>query len=459
MPSELISKLFKRRCDVDADGETWESAPAESSADATAHLNGLPLDAPAAAEWLRKLEDTPEEDTLAEALAEAVAERGELPEHAPGKPSAEDAEKVRILAETLAQMREQFAQEREKLGGEKEELSRREAELAAREKALEQERETLRKQEEAERDYPVPEWLKDKTLKGTINIGVVGNAGVGKSLLINKLRRIRPHADGWAQVGVNETTMEPTMYAFRNVADVRLWDLPGCGTEAFPSKSYIRTMGLRYFDKVVIVTAGRFTSTEVALRAELQEHKVPFCMVRTKVDIDVYNNLQDNGMQEQATLNQIVEDMRSTHAVERPYLVSLRDPQAYDMPALMGDLFPSQRNKLDPFAPSFCPSAPAWNEPWAMPLALSPTVAGLQGRWYDAYGAVYLVQGKEAHVTLREGQAAVVQLVEGQNESLWWTKRWYIDGKSVAKAAYTKELRWTPKNIRHDKPLIWWWSD
>ena len=72
---------------------------------------------------------------------------------------------------------------------------------------------------------------------GCINIAVVGNSGVGKSLLINRrvspsclavceaslvklvecsclfdrLRRMRPQAEGWAAVGVNETTREPTM--------------------------------------------------------------------------------------------------------------------------------------------------------------------------------------------------------------------------------------------------------
>ena len=63
-----------------------------------------------------------------------------------------------------------------------------------------------------------------------INIAVVGNSGVGKSLLINRcvvvqlaeghgdtadvrrLRKLRPQAEGWAAVGVNETTKAPTMH-------------------------------------------------------------------------------------------------------------------------------------------------------------------------------------------------------------------------------------------------------
>merc|ERR1712050_499192 len=111
---------------------------------------------------------------------------------------------------------------------------------------------------------------------GKINIGVVGNAGVGKSLLINTIRRVRPQAKGWAPVGVNETTHSPTMYTFPGQPRARLWDLPGAGTSAVPSDTYLQDMGLRYFDKVLIVTAGRFTSTEVKLREELVRWKVPY---------------------------------------------------------------------------------------------------------------------------------------------------------------------------------------
>ena len=139
-------------------------------------------------------------------------------------------------------------------------------------------------------------WL-DK-VEGCINIAVVGNSGVGKSLLINRLRRLRPKAEGWAPVGVNETTREPTMqllkafqgisrlrsrgfeafglcfsaprgleaprYPYPSQPSVRLWDLPGAGTVAVPAETYLQDMGLRYFDRVVVVSAQRFTEMEVA---------------------------------------------------------------------------------------------------------------------------------------------------------------------------------------------------
>lgn len=455
MSTELFSALFKRRSDVDTGGESWESAPSTSSADAS-HLKDLNFTAPSAQEWLQQLEQTPEEDMLAEALADGLAERRQaLPRHLVPALSAEDAKRLGELAESLAKMQRDFAAEREGLVDAREELERREGEIRKREESIQAERESQLRREEERRNYPQPTWLEN--IEGTLNVGVVGNAGVGKSLLINKLRRMRPGAAGWAPVGVNETTREPTMYPFPGQPQVRLWDLPGAGTAAVPSETYVQDMGLRYFDKVLICTAGRFTSTEVALRAELERHDVPFLMVRTKVDIDVWNNHEDNGLDEKATVAQIRDDLKDNHCVACAYLVSSRDVDSYDMPLLVQELFPGLKRQMDASAPSFCPSAPAWNDAWAMPVVFSSVLAGLQGRWYDGYQAVYLVQGAQVHVTLSQGQRAVVPLTESQGK-VWWCSRWFVSDDSLTKARRRAELRWSP-TLQGDQPLIWWWSD
>jgi len=310
-------------------------------------------------------------------------------------------------------------------------------------------------QEQARRDYPQPEWMDN--IEGTLNVGVVGNSGVGKSLFINKVRRLRPHAKGWAAVGVNETTKEPTAYCFPDEPRVRLWDLPGAGTTAVPSESYIQDMGLRYFDKVVIMTAGRFTETEVVLRAELQQHGVPFFMVRTKVDIDCWNNQTDNAMDEGATVAAILEDLKQNHNVENPYLISSRDDKAYDIPRLLQDLFPGVQRRLDPMAPAFQPGAGVWGENWILPEVLPEVVAGIQGRWCDHYGAFYLIQGDCAHVTLKDGRTAVVELLQ-TNGRVSWCNHWIIDEEQVRKAITKGELRWAPV-AQGKAPLVWWWCD
>lgn len=458
MPADFLSALLKRRTDVDSSGQTWESAPEESSADAS-HLTGLKFDAPSAKEWLQQLEPTPEEDALAGALADGLAERAQdgPQAHVPLALTEADARKLKELEDSLQALRLQISNEANALSKEREDIVRRETELVDREKALQAERDEQQRREAARRDYPQPEWLDN--IEGTINVGVVGNSGVGKSLLINKLRRVRPQADGWAPVGVNETTARPTVYTFPGQPRVRLWDVPGAGTQAVPSSTYVADMGLRYFDRVVIVSAGRFTQMEVELKAELEQHNVPFFMVRTKVDIDVWNNREDNNASETDTLQVIREDLMQKAEVKRVFLVSARDPDNFDMPSLLQELFPGLKRQMDKDAPVFCPGQPGspWNDPWAMPPMYSASLAGLQGRWQDSFQAVYFIQGNCAHVTLKTGQSAVVPLQQRQG-TVHWCQRWFVKEEDILKATRGGELRWRPEHLK-DKPLVWWWCD
>jgi small GTP-binding protein len=458
MASELLGTLESRRSAVEKCGETWESAPAESSADAS-HFTGVQFGkAPDAGAWLQeKLTETPEEDAMADAIDDVLKSRGCRPSHAPAPVTSDDARKIDALADSLMALQRKKLQERGQLENEKEMLAKREAEVAALEEALRREREAQEIREEELRNYPRPTWL--EKYEGTINVAVSGNSGVGKSLLINRIRRLKPGARQWAQTGVKETTMEPTMYTFPGRDNVRLWDLPGADTENFPREEYIRTMGLRYFDTVLIVSAARFTTTEIELRHELEKHRVPFLMVRTKVDIDVWNNHMDNKASEDMTLLSIRNDLRQQHGVQRSYLVSSRDPEKYDMPLLLREVLPGLKQALDANAPVFEPGdVSGWGDAWSLPLVnCSPLLSGIQGQWMDAVdGTVYIVDGIEVHVTLVDGQAAIMTLTEDER-GIWWNRRWYIEASSVANARKTAEMRWTPVDLRQ-KPLVWRWA-
>merc|ERR1712107_745929 len=92
-----------------------------------------------------------------------------------------------------------------------------------------------------------------------------------------------------------------------------------------------------------------------AVMSELEEHAVPFFMVRTKVDLDVWNNRKDNSADESTTLDLIKADMASH--IQHPYLVSCRDPGLYDMPRLLREMFPNVKQQLDASAPVFVPES------------------------------------------------------------------------------------------------------
>lgn len=453
MAGELVGTLLNRRSAVEKSGETWESSPTASSADAS-HYRGLALGAVPAEEWLRnRAGEEEEEDLLQDALKDMLETRGPRPEHAPSQLTVEEAARLESLQKSLADLQRELAEQKHEIGSAREDLAKRESEIRAREQLVESQ--WQRKQ--AQEQYPQPAWL--ESLDGTMNVAVVGNSGVGKSLLINKLRRLRPGAQHWAPVGVNETTMHAKMYTFPGIARVRIWDLPGAGTKNFPQETYIQTMGLRYFDSVLIVTAGRFTEMEIKLQSELETHRVPFFMVRSKVDIDVWNNKTDNHESEDATLQEI-RDAFVQHGVACPYLVSSRHTEMYDMRSLVCDAFPGLDKHMDAIEFMF-PTAETkggWNEPWALPAPLlSPVVDGIQGQWMDMNdGTRWLVDGNDAHVTLADQRTGVVHLVVHNDGRVSCIDDWHIDLESVKRAKESCELRWTPSDLSL-KPLVWRW--
>jgi len=75
------------------------------------------------------------------------------------------------------------------------------------------------------------------------------------------------------------------------LVDTVLWDLPGVGTPDHPQANYIKKMGVRHFDMVVVMTAGRFTEAELMLVDELRYWKIPFFVVKNKVDADVESEI------------------------------------------------------------------------------------------------------------------------------------------------------------------------
>mmetsp|Transcript_32296 Transcript_32296/g.59395 ORF Transcript_32296/g.59395 Transcript_32296/m.59395 type:complete len:333 (-) Transcript_32296:321-1319(-) len=226
-------------------------------------------------------------------------------------------------------------------------------------KLMAEEKEEKERRRKERLEYPIPEWLNKyvtdvENLDGEkrfVNVGIVGNSGVGNSKFINSIRGYKKKADApseehWADVGVKETTILPSPFAAKTNYDsdvtissagnqtIMLWDLPGVGTPRFPTEDYFKTVGLRHFDIVLIMAAGRFSDNDFMLKNELERVKLPFFFIRSKIDIDVTNNMDDHEIEEAETLRQIKDDLKH-QGVMMPFLVSAKDVNNYDLPLLI----------------------------------------------------------------------------------------------------------------------------
>lgn len=165
---------------------------------------------------------------------------------------------------------------------------------------------------------------------------VCGESGAGKSSLMNALRGFlkKGHPD-WAPTGVLETTKEPTRYAFPGVTnemDIAFWDLPGFGTVSIPARDYITRFGLRYATGVIIVCDVRFKDEYGYIVEWLEQHHVPYYLVRNKMDKAVEDDSHDTNAVETETFGRVrsyVMQELHKHAPhvspDRVFLVSSRE--------------------------------------------------------------------------------------------------------------------------------------
>lgn len=223
------------------------------------------------------------------------------------------------------------------------EEERKAAELRVeQERLLERERvhaERLRKWEELNRTYPIPEFLRpyvtgvredtneDLDQDRFINVGVLGDSGVGKSSLIKAiLEHFKASLDGHGPVSCYEGdgTVVPHPYKVDSFGDkVRIWDIPGQGTSTFPAKTYLRDMGLKYFDDVLVVTDGRLTENDVHLIHAIKFAEIWSCVVRTKVDQAVADGKEDHGDSQETVLEKVHTKLMEQLAESDPAKVHL----------------------------------------------------------------------------------------------------------------------------------------
>ena len=134
----------------------------------------------------------------------------------------------------------------------------------------------------------IPDYISRKTKQWKdvhINIAIVGETYVGKSTFINQLRGLKELDNGFASVGLGDTTLEPTPYENPYNANMVFWDLPGVGTLKFPKDdSYLETIKIDRYDFFVIISDACFSENDAWLARNILNRGKPFFLVRTKLD-------------------------------------------------------------------------------------------------------------------------------------------------------------------------------
>lgn len=187
----------------------------------------------------------------------------------------EEAYRKRLRMYEIGQVRVQRAEE---------ELARRVAEHQAR----------------IAKEWPPPPAFAE--FKQHINVAFIGATGTGKSSMINLYMGVRNGAPGSAPTDIVECTKQATPYSCDRLT---LWDFPGAGTLLFPRATYIKQIGLRYFDAVVIINATRFTEIEVELFREARVWEIPCYMLWNKADEALQQEERNKGVEPQVSFKRL----------------------------------------------------------------------------------------------------------------------------------------------------------
>ena len=178
-----------------------------------------------------------------------------------------------------------------------------------------------------------------------VKCGIIGLSGSGKSSLINAIA-----GEKIAEVGSTEQTMEPQEFSNGGIIFV---DLPGCGTNKWPQKTYVQDLKLLSYDCFIIVTSTRLYEADLYLYRTLHvDNRKPCFIVRNKIDLAIEDEKRDNNLSEAETLKKIRDNLLNgiKPAPKRVYLTSAREPKKWDLPQLIDDIIDSQEGmKRDRF--------------------------------------------------------------------------------------------------------------
>ncbi|XP_043936493.1 interferon-inducible GTPase 5-like [Protopterus annectens] len=127
----------------------------------------------------------------------------------------------------------------------------------------------------------------DEMSKTKLDIAVIGEPTVGKSVFINSILQLGKEEDICTNLRTSETNKLPSAYCHPKFNNVKFWDLPGIGSPNFAAVSYLRKIRFHYYDLFIIMSSNVFNIHHANLAMEIKKRGRSFCFVRSKVDADL----------------------------------------------------------------------------------------------------------------------------------------------------------------------------
>uniref|UniRef100_A0A8C8SPC0 IRG-type G domain-containing protein n=1 Tax=Pelusios castaneus TaxID=367368 RepID=A0A8C8SPC0_9SAUR len=164
-----------------------------------------------------------------------------------------------------------------------------------------------------------------------LDVAVLGEAGSGKSTLVNALRGVGSGKPGAAPTGVTTDTQKPTAYTHPSMPNLYLWDLPGVGA----MEEDVGRLDLSHYDFFLLTASERYRQAQSQLVRAVSATGKQFFFVRTKVDVDLEAQPSpEPGLMEKIRNSCMAALQKDGVGSPRVFLVSSLLHNTYDLPAL-----------------------------------------------------------------------------------------------------------------------------
>lgn len=179
-----------------------------------------------------------------------------------------------------------------------------------------------------------------KWKRARVKFAVAGQSSAGKSSFINAIRGVDYRDEGYAKEGFGDTTLEVKAYVHPTFKQIVYFDVPGYGTTTITRMKFLDKVKILEYDMFIIFFVSVPTPEDEWLVGQLQKAKIPFCFVRTKLDIDIENGKR-MGKNEKTVLKDIMDTIaRATESMpvlndEQVFIISNSKPSVGDMSKLI----------------------------------------------------------------------------------------------------------------------------
>ncbi|XP_060113563.1 interferon-inducible GTPase 5-like [Heteronotia binoei] len=168
-----------------------------------------------------------------------------------------------------------------------------------------------------------------------LDVAVIGEAGCGKSSLVNALRGVAAGESGAAPTGVTGTTKKATVYPLPSVPYLYLWDLPGVGV----TEEDVSHLDLSRYDFFLLVASERYKHAHSCLARAIATAGKEAFFVRSKIDVDTETRPGSPPVPKEELQEQVRKSCKEAlkkDGIVSPqvFLVSSLTPEGYDLPLL-----------------------------------------------------------------------------------------------------------------------------